>query len=72
MTFHFWVMQLGSQEWLMNLAKLPLYVGSITYPLEVFIRYVQVDLLYSLSLVLPIYELVEKISPMYCMIKEPL
>lgn len=65
-------MQLGSQEWLIKRAKFPLYVGSMTSPLEVFMRYVQVDLLYSLSLILPIYECVENIYPMYCMMKEPL
>jgi len=43
----------------MNLAKLPLYVGSITSPLDVFIKYVHVELLYYFTLALPFSLLVE-------------
>jgi len=43
----------------------------MTYPLEVFIKYVQVDLLYSFTFALPKSEFVENISPIYCIINEP-
>ncbi len=61
-------MQLGSQEWLIKRAKFPLYVGSITYRFDVFIKYVQVELEYSFTLNFPTSEVIENISPMYCII----
>lgn len=64
-TDHFWVSQLGSQEWLINLARLPNLRASMISSPFVFIKYEIFSALYSSILDSPKSESIENSSPQY-------